>query len=66
MLIRTIFKIHVKTGREANKVVLAENVLVDMYRHGYCEKGSGQHEFLYLTMEKEDMPESPSEKNVSF
>ena len=47
-------------------MVLAENVLVDMYRHDYCEKGSGQHEFLYLTMEEEDMPESPSEKNASF
>ena len=47
MLTRTIFKIHGKTGSEANKVVLAENLLVDMYWHGHCEKGSGRCEFEY-------------------
>ena len=46
MLTRKIYKIHGKTGREANKVVLAENLLVDMYRHGHREKGSGQVEFV--------------------
>jgi hypothetical protein len=59
MLIRTIFKIQVKTGREANKVVLAENLLVDMYWHGHGEKGSGWREFVYLTMEGGVKPEFP-------
>ena len=66
MLTRTIFKIHGKTGSEANKVVLAENLLVDMYWHGHCEKGSGQHEFVYLTMEGGVKPKFPSGKNASF
>ena len=47
-------------------MVLAENLLVDMYWHGHCEKGSGQSEFLYLTMEGEDMPEFSSGKNALF
>jgi hypothetical protein len=66
MLTRTIFKIHGKTGREANKVVLAENFLVDMNRHGHREKGSGRREFVYLTMEGEVKPEFPSGKNTSL
>ena len=69
MSTRTIFKNNAKTGREANKVVvLAENLLVDMYRHGHCEKGSGWHEFvyLYLTMEGGVKPKFPSGKNASL
>ena len=66
MLTRTIFKIHGKTGREANKVVLAENLLVDMYRHGHREKGSGRHEFVYLTMKGGGVkPNFPYGKNAS-
>ena len=41
MLTRTVLKMNGKTGREAKKVVLVENVLVDMYQHGYCKRGSG-------------------------
>ena len=47
-------------------MVLAENVLVDMYWHGYCEKGSGQSEFLYLTMEGGVKPEFQSGMNASL
>ena len=66
MLTRTIFKIHGKTGgREANKVVLVENLLVGMYWHGHCEKGSGRREFVYLTMEGGVKPKFPSGKNSS-
>jgi len=66
MLTRMIFKNHGKTGREANNVVLVENLLVDMYQHGHCEKGSGQHEFVYLTMEGGVKPKFPSGKNASL
>ena len=67
MLTRTIFKIHGKTGgREANKVVLVENLLVGMYWHGHREKGSGRHEFVYLTMKGGGVkPNFPYGKNAS-
>ena len=47
-------------------MVLAENLLVNMYRHGHREKGSGQVEFVYLTMEGGVKPEFPSGMNASL
>ena len=61
MLTRTVLKMNGKTGREANKVVLVENVLVDMYQHCYCKKGSGWWCVSFCTW-----PEFASGKNASF